>query len=47
MRRTRAVEEWTLDPLDTFVRESGARLTLLMTPAGQVLAHLAGPSSFR
>jgi hypothetical protein len=39
MRRTRAVEAWTIDPLETFVRESGARLTLLMTPAGQVLAQ--------
>jgi hypothetical protein len=39
VRKTRAVEEWTLDPLDAFVRESGARLTLLMTPAGQVLAQ--------
>jgi hypothetical protein len=39
VRKTRAVEAWTLDPLDTFVRESGARLTLLMTPAGQVLAQ--------
>jgi hypothetical protein len=37
--KIRGVEEWTLDPLDTFVRESGARLTLLMTPAGQVLAQ--------
>lgn len=39
MRRTRAVEEWTAEPLERFVAESGARLTLLMTPAGQVLAQ--------
>jgi hypothetical protein len=36
---TRAVESWTLGPLEQFVRETGARLTLLMTPAGQVLAQ--------
>ncbi len=39
MRVTRAVEAWTLVPLERFVMESGARLTLLMTPAGQVLAQ--------
>ena len=39
MRVTRAVEGWTLVPLERFVMESGARLTLLMTPAGQVLAQ--------
>ncbi|MEE8134437.1 MAG: hypothetical protein V3T56_05240 [Gemmatimonadales bacterium] len=39
MRMTRAVEGWTLVPLERFVMESGARLTLLMTPAGQVLAQ--------
>jgi len=36
---TRAVETWTLTPLEEFVAEAGARLTLLMTPAGQVLAQ--------
>jgi len=36
---TRAVEAWTLAPLKTFVREAGARLVLLMTPAGQVMAQ--------
>lgn len=36
---TRAVESWTLQPLTAFVREAGARLVLLMTPAGQVLAQ--------
>jgi hypothetical protein len=36
---TRAVETWTVEPLERFVSESGARLTLLMTPAGQVLAQ--------
>ncbi len=39
MRQTRAVEAWTLEPLERFVVEAGARLTLLMTPAGQVLAQ--------
>jgi hypothetical protein len=36
---TRAVEEWTVPPLERFVNEAGARLTLIMTPAGQVLAQ--------
>ena len=36
---TRAVESWTLGPLTAFVQEAGARLVLLMTPAGQVLAQ--------
>jgi adenosylcobinamide amidohydrolase len=36
---TRAVETWTLEPLKEFVSESGARLVLLMTPAGQVMAQ--------
>jgi hypothetical protein len=36
---TRAVETWTLDPLKRFVAEAGARLVLLMTPAGQVMAQ--------
>jgi len=35
----RAVESWTLTPLTDFVREASARLVLLMTPAGQVLAQ--------
>jgi hypothetical protein len=35
----RAVEAWTLEPLTTYVHEAGARLVLLMTPAGQVLAQ--------
>ncbi|UCF41460.1 MAG: roadblock/LC7 domain-containing protein [Gemmatimonadota bacterium] len=39
MTQTRAVEAWTLRPLERFVAEAGARLTLLMTPAGQVLAQ--------
>ncbi len=39
MNLTRAVEPWTVEPLERFVRESQARLTLLMTPAGQVLAQ--------
>jgi predicted regulator of Ras-like GTPase activity (Roadblock/LC7/MglB family) len=36
---TRAVEAWTLEPLVKFVKEAGARLVLLMTTAGQVLAQ--------
>ncbi len=39
MTKTRAVESWTLQPLRGFVKETGAGLTLLMTPAGQVLAQ--------
>ncbi len=39
MTIVRAVETWTLEPLTTYVTESGARLVLLMTPAGQVLAQ--------
>ena len=35
----RAVEQWTIGPLERFVNEAGARLTLLMPPAGQVLAQ--------
>jgi hypothetical protein len=35
----RAVEQWTLMPLNAFVQEVQARLVLLMTPAGQVLAQ--------
>ena len=36
---TRAVEAWTLAPLVKFVKEAGARLVLVMTSAGQVLAQ--------
>jgi len=36
---TRAVETWTLEPLVKFVKEAGARLVLVMTSAGQVLAQ--------
>jgi hypothetical protein len=36
---TRSIETWTVQPLERFVNEAGARLTLLMTPAGQVLAQ--------
>ena len=39
MTTVRAVETWTLEPLTTYVTEAGARLVLLMTPAGQVLAQ--------
>jgi Roadblock/LC7 domain len=37
--KARVVEPWLLAPVERFVRESGARLTLVMTPAGQVLAQ--------
>ncbi len=36
---TRAVEAWMLQPLTKFVQEAGARLVLLMTSAGQVMAQ--------
>lgn len=36
---SRVVEPWLLAPLERFVRECGARLTLIMTPSGQVLAQ--------
>ncbi len=39
MTTVRAVETWTLEPLTAYVSEAGARLVLLMTPAGQVLAQ--------
>lgn len=39
MTPTRAVEPWTLEPLQRFVAESAARLALLTTPSGQVIAQ--------
>ncbi|HEX9581838.1 MAG TPA: roadblock/LC7 domain-containing protein [Gemmatimonadales bacterium] len=39
MTTTRAVDPWTLEPLRRFVAEAGARLALLTTPAGQVIAQ--------
>jgi hypothetical protein len=35
----RALEPWVIDPLQTFLDESSARLTLLMTSSGQVVAQ--------
>jgi len=35
----RAIESWVTGPLQTFVNESAARLTLLMTGSGQVIAQ--------
>ena len=35
----RAIEPWVVRPLEEFVSESSARLTLLMTGAGQVVAQ--------
>jgi len=37
--QTRAVENWTLQPLTEFVREASVRLVLVLTPSGQVLAQ--------
>ncbi len=37
--QTRAVENWTLEPLTAFVREASVRLVLVLTPSGQVLAQ--------
>jgi hypothetical protein len=39
MTMTRAVEPWVTEPLEHFVGEAGARLTLIMNPAGQVFAQ--------
>ncbi len=35
----RAIEPWVTEPLGTFLTESSARLTLLMTSSGQVIAQ--------
>jgi hypothetical protein len=35
----RALEPWVTDPLQTFINESAARLILLMTTSGQVIAQ--------
>ena len=35
----RALEPWVVTPLETFLAESAARLTLLMTSSGQVVAQ--------
>lgn len=35
----RALEPWVVQPLETFLAESGAQLTLLMTSSGQVVAQ--------
>ncbi len=35
----RAIEPWVAGPLETFLSESSARLTLLMTSTGQVVAQ--------
>ena len=39
MTRTYSIEPWVEEPLAAFVTEAGARLALLMTPAGQVIAQ--------
>ena len=35
----RALEPWVVSPLQTFINESAARLILLMTTSGQVIAQ--------
>ena len=35
----RSIEPWVAGPLHDFVAESSARLTLLMTGSGQVIAQ--------
>jgi hypothetical protein len=42
----RALEPWVLAPLETFLAESSARLVLLMTTAGQVIAQHGFSRSF-
>jgi len=37
--QTRAIEPWIMQPLERFVAEADARLILIMTPSGQVLAQ--------
>lgn len=39
MTSARVLEPWMMEPLERFVSEADARLTLIMTPAGQVLAQ--------
>ncbi len=39
MTTTTVVEQWTEQPLVRFVTQSSARLCVVMTPAGQVLAQ--------
>lgn len=39
MTSARVLEPWMIDPLERFVSEADARLTLIMTPSGQVLAQ--------
>jgi hypothetical protein len=36
---TTVVESWTEQPLVRYIRQSGARLVIIMTPDGQVLAQ--------
>lgn len=37
--KARVIEPWLRGPLDRFLQETGARIALLMTPSGQVLAQ--------
>ncbi|MFQ5551075.1 MAG: hypothetical protein ACE5FJ_07555 [Gemmatimonadales bacterium] len=39
MTQIRTVEQWAAEPLAALVREAGARLSLLTTPSGQVIAQ--------
>ena len=42
----RALEPWVVEPLQTFLTESSARLILLMTTSGQVVAQHGFARSF-
>ena len=42
----RALEPWVVQPLQTFLSESSARLILLMTTSGQVIAQHGFSRSF-
>ncbi len=39
MMEVRAIEPWAQEPLEKFLKESGARLCLLTNPSGQVIAQ--------
>ena len=42
----RALEPWVVEPLQTFLAESSARLILLMTTSGQVVSQHGFAPSF-
>ncbi|MEE8251207.1 MAG: roadblock/LC7 domain-containing protein [Gemmatimonadales bacterium] len=39
MMEVRAIDPWAREPLEKFLKESGARLCLLTNPSGQVIAQ--------